>query len=93
MLRDTLIDLAIRCRVDEPLRNIRAVLLSNYRHDRIESEHMRALEVNAEISNIFLIHRFEHGIRPLLAIRGKASIRWMNVIAGNEILMLLKESP
>lgn len=43
MLRDVLIDTAVRLGIDDQLRSIRAALHSTYRHDRVESEHLQAL--------------------------------------------------
>jgi FkbM family methyltransferase len=46
MLRDILIDTAVRLGIDDQLRSIRATLHPNYRHDRIESEHLRSLLIS-----------------------------------------------
>jgi FkbM family methyltransferase len=43
MLRDVLIDTAIRLGIDGQLRGIRAALHPAYRHDRVESEHLQVL--------------------------------------------------
>jgi FkbM family methyltransferase len=43
MLRDIFIDTAIKLGIDDQLRNIRATLHPNYRHDRNESQHLRSL--------------------------------------------------
>jgi len=43
MLRDMFIDTAIKLGIDDQLRNIRATLHPNYRHDRNESQHLRSL--------------------------------------------------
>lgn len=43
MLRDRLIDTAIRLGIDQQLRNIRATLHPTYRHDREEAQHLRLL--------------------------------------------------
>lgn len=43
MLRDNLINMAVKFGVDNQLRKIRAVVLPRYRHDRAEGEHLRNL--------------------------------------------------
>lgn len=53
MLRDKLIDTAVKLGIDEQLRSIRATLHPKYRHDRIEGQNLRSLlkSVLAENSN------------------------------------------
>ena len=43
MLRDILIDTAVKLRIDDQLRSVRAAILPAYRHDRNESEFLRSL--------------------------------------------------
>jgi len=43
MIRDKLIDTAVRLGIDEQLRGIRATLYPKYRHDRIEGQNLRLL--------------------------------------------------
>jgi FkbM family methyltransferase len=43
MFRDILIDTAVKLGIDDQLRSIRAALHPDYKHDRIESEHLRSL--------------------------------------------------
>lgn len=47
MLRDLLIDTAVRLGIDDQLRSIRAALHPHYKHDRIEIELIRALLASA----------------------------------------------